>query len=168
MLPSTRLLSLERVRCRRQRLQVFPVMLVGKWNTTVATRSNFGLVSVDKDPRMSRSTTSTIAGDDPIMRPAHRLLMNELHGRVRLRLHAIIRLLEPRARHGLGPGLLAARPDPLAIGCLLDGGREGCLARDLRGSRFLYGLRNGGWIEFRGEGTSRGERHLARHAVDGP
>jgi hypothetical protein len=123
---------------------MFAVMLVRERQSTVAASADLRLVRVDEDPRVARGTTAAIAGNDAIVRPAHRLLVNELHGGVRLWLHAVVCLLEPRPGHGLGSGLLAARPDALTIGSLLGGRGQGLLAGNLGRCSFLCGRGHGG------------------------
>lgn len=55
-------------------------------NTTVVAGSNLGLVSVDEDPGVSTSATAAITGNDAVVSPLHRLLVNQLDSRLRLRL----------------------------------------------------------------------------------
>ena len=55
-----------------------------KGQTAVVARSNLGLVRVDVDLGMPRWPAAAVAGDDALVRPPHRLLVDELNGRVRL------------------------------------------------------------------------------------
>ena len=57
-----------------------------KRETAVATRGNLGLIRVDEDLGMACRAATAIAGHDPVVCPADRLLVNELHGGVWLRL----------------------------------------------------------------------------------
>jgi hypothetical protein len=64
------------------------VVLVGEWEAAVAARRNLGLVGVDEDPRVTSGTTAAVAGDNSVVGPSHRLLVNHLHGRLGLGLSA--------------------------------------------------------------------------------
>lgn len=54
------------------------------WQPTVVAYSDLGLVGIDKDLGVTSGATTTIASDDAVVRPADRLLVNELYGGVGL------------------------------------------------------------------------------------
>jgi len=54
-----------------------------KWQSAVGARLNLWLVEVDIDLGVSGRATAAIAGNDPVVSPAHRLLVNKLDGGIR-------------------------------------------------------------------------------------
>jgi len=54
-----------------------------KRQSAVPARRNLGLVRVDEDLGVSRRTTASVAGHDPVVRPLHGLLVDQLDGGVR-------------------------------------------------------------------------------------
>lgn len=52
--------------------------------TAVVAGSNLGLVGVDEDPGVTEGTAAAVTLNNPLLRPAHRLLMDELNGGIRL------------------------------------------------------------------------------------
>ena len=80
---------------------MLPVMFVREGKAAVAAGCNLGLVSVDKDPGVTVRTAAAIAGNNPVMRPSDRLLVNQFHSGFRLGLEAEVGLLEAGASHGL-------------------------------------------------------------------
>lgn len=164
-----------------------------KRNPTIPTNRNLRLIRINVHPRMSRRAdiTAPIARHDAVVRPPHRLLVDQLDGRVRLwlclpisknhsshlspflsqgvgggsgaiYLQLKIRLLKPRSHHGLGAGLLAARPDLGAVRRLRRrrGGHRGRRDGLVVGGE-LRGVGGGGG----GGGRSRG---VAEGADGGP
>jgi len=59
-----------------------------KGQAAVPAGADLGLVGIDEDARVSggASAGAAVADDDALVRPAHRLLVDQLHCRVRLRL----------------------------------------------------------------------------------
>lgn len=62
-----------------------------KRQPTIPTRRNLRLVRVDENLGVSCCPTASIARHDPVVRPLHRLLVDELDGRVRPGLEIITR-----------------------------------------------------------------------------
>ena len=54
--------------------------------TTVIAGTDFGLIGVDKDSRMPGRAATPVAGHHPVMCPPDRLLVNQLHRRMWVRL----------------------------------------------------------------------------------
>lgn len=57
-----------------------------EWKSAVVADGNLGLVSVDEDARVSSRTAATVARHHTVVRPANRLLVDELYGSVARRL----------------------------------------------------------------------------------
>lgn len=57
-----------------------------EWKTAVCAPADLGLVGVDKDPGVTERATSTVAGDNALVRPANGLLVDEIDGGVWARL----------------------------------------------------------------------------------
>lgn len=150
-----------------------------EWKTAVTTNSDLGLVRVDKDLGVASRTLASFTSHDPLVRPPHRLLVNHLHRALRLRLCNVsalvrslsfhgsvpylkieVRLLEPRACHGLRPWLLTPRPDTNPVWCLVDLGGLGLIHRCR--SRLAAALRCAGDGSF--EVAGRGSKGAVRDA----
>lgn len=61
-----------------------------KRKPAVVACSDFGLVGVDEDLGMAQWPATAIAGDNPVLCPAHRLLVDKFNGGVRLRLEVLL------------------------------------------------------------------------------
>lgn len=60
------------------------VILTHEWQATVVADRDLGLVGIDEDTRVSGGTAAAVAGHHTVVCPAHRLLVDELHGGVGL------------------------------------------------------------------------------------
>jgi hypothetical protein len=61
-----------------------------KRQPAVTARRDLGLVRVDVNLGVSGRPTASVAGYDPVVRPPHRLLVDELDGSVRPRLFSAL------------------------------------------------------------------------------
>lgn len=134
-------------------VQVLLVLDMGVWQATVTTWRNFRLVDIDVNLGMPSRAAASVALNYPLFTPSHRLLMNELNGSPRCRLHREVGLLEPGTGHAECSWALGFRPGGGAVGrlhqsCLLGGfnrlsdvlgGGDGRFIGDIRG----IGLRDG-------------------------
>jgi hypothetical protein len=59
-----------------------------KRQAAVPARRNLGLVRVDEDPGVSLGPTAAVARHDTVVRPPHRLLVDELDGGIRSGLYS--------------------------------------------------------------------------------
>ena len=55
-----------------------------EWNPTVAADGNLWLVGIDEDLGMAQGSSTTITGDDFVVGPPYRLLVNQFDGGVGL------------------------------------------------------------------------------------
>jgi hypothetical protein len=74
-----------------------------KRQPAVIARRNLGLVRVDEDLGVPGRPAAAVAGHDPVVRPPHGLLVDELDGRVRPGLEKTRRQLRSQIRHGHSP-----------------------------------------------------------------
>lgn len=110
------------------------VVLVGERCAAVVAGSDFGLVGIDVDFRVTViDATATVANNHSVVSPSNWLLVDHFHRRERLRLKLEVCLLESGASHGSGSGFLVSGPDLHAVGSLanLDGYGVAGLSRSL-------------------------------------
>lgn len=107
------------------------------WHTAVRAPANLRLVGIDEDTRMTQGPSAAIAGDYALLRPADRLLVDQVNRGIRpwLRvlsaptstdqLHFVCAylvlhntLLKSRPDHRLLPRLLAPTPNHFPVGRL--------------------------------------------------
>jgi len=58
------------------------VVFVCEWNPAVAADGNLWLVGIDEDLGMAQGSSTTITGDDFMVGPLYRLLVNQFNGSV--------------------------------------------------------------------------------------